>query len=149
MERGKPVMLSRAAQGGSPMSKRFVRIAERVAGRRGRRKRRPSCNGADRGSSFAPPERGADLQGTRNVSGRCGHPKPPGQTLIGSQFTMSRHRAISGFRIGVTDPVTALQANIGEDWCCRWRVQRSRPTLDRRDKQPRRIRVSQEALVHA
>jgi len=108
VERGKPVAFSTAVQGISPPSKRLVRVAEHVAGRRGRKKRRPCGNGADRGSSFAPPERGADFQGARNASGRCGNTRAPGQTLTGGKFTMGRRRAISGFRVGITDKVTAL-----------------------------------------
>ncbi len=62
---------------------------------------------------------------------------------------MSRRRAISGFRVGFTDKVTVLQAKLGEDRCCGWRVQGSRATLDRRDKQPHRIRGLQGAFVQA
>jgi hypothetical protein len=62
-EHGKPVVLPRLSNGG----KRAARRADGAAGKGRGRKRRPPCNGADRGCDITPPERGQTSLGCRRA----------------------------------------------------------------------------------
>ena len=73
-KRGKPVSLSQWAQGHQSGSRRPVRTGNGGAGTGSWRKRRPACNGWERGSSFAPPAR-------ELTSGWCDRTRPTRQTI--------------------------------------------------------------------
>lgn len=66
VERGKPYAFRYSLKGMSVSTPQGEEIAQRVEERD--KKRMPSCNGADRGSNFAPARKGADL--SHGISGQ-------------------------------------------------------------------------------
>ena len=83
---------------GKLRGRQTVRNADVGAGRRGCKKRRPFCNGADRGLDVIPPERGADL-----------HLVSHGET---NQGNTSKTEG-GGYRLPSGNPVTASRKDNG------------------------------------
>lgn len=79
MERGKPVSWL--------LSRRTARNVDRDAGRGGRKKRKRSCNGMDRGSNFAPTRKSADFRRVSNHERTCRTERTEASKMIGAKAT--------------------------------------------------------------
>jgi hypothetical protein len=95
-EQGKPLLL---LVGISQPGKRDVRRADRCRGKGGWRKRKPACNGSDRGSNFAP-------RASEQTSIRCLITRKYGKPFkVGKQMAATVHNALVSLA-GTPTPVS-------------------------------------------